>query len=101
MVTAVYDVGDAPRLTATFLNASGTPTDPTAVTFRVREPDGTVTAYVYGTDPELIKSSTGVYYVDWPCTQRQRHYVRFEGTGTVAAIVETEFVGKGNSVNPS
>lgn len=83
-----YDVGDKVRLTTTFTNLAGTATDPTAVTFRMKLPNGTTTTYVYGTDAALVKSSTGVYYVDWTFTVPDSHRYRFAGTGTVTASDE-------------
>ena len=41
----VYDIGDRPVITATFRNDADALTDPTTVTVRVREPDGTETLY--------------------------------------------------------
>lgn len=85
---AVYDVGDKIRLTHTFTNLAGVVTDPTAVTFKMKKPDGTTTTYVYGTDAELVKSATGIYYVDWTFTMADSHKYRFAGTGTVTTSDE-------------
>ena len=71
-VTAIR-VGDTRRLTATFTDISDAVIDPTTITFLMHEPDGTETSYVYGTDGENVKSSTGVYYVDWAITQAGWH----------------------------
>lgn len=90
MPTAVYDSGDTRRLTVTFTNSSDANTDPTAVSFAMREPDGTVTSYVYTTDVELVKQATGIYYVDWPFAKQGRHSWRFVGTGTVAQTAEQD-----------
>lgn len=83
-----YDIGDKVRLTATFTNLAGTATDPSTVTFRMKLPGGTTTTYTYGSTAELVKSSTGVYYVDWTFSVAGSHYYRFAGTGTVAAADE-------------
>ena len=64
----VYEYGSSPTLTATITNASGVNTDPATLTFKVKNPAGDVTTYVYGTDVELVKSATGVYYVELYCT---------------------------------
>lgn len=85
---ATYDVGDKIRLTTTFTNLAGSATGPTAVTFKMLLPSGSTTTYVYGTDAELVKSSTGVYYVDWTFTVADTHRYRFAGTGTVTASDE-------------
>ena len=83
-----YDVGDKIRITATFTNLAGTATDPTAVTFKIKLPSGTTTTYIYGTDAELVKSATGIYYVDWTFSLADSHRYMFSGTGTVTASDE-------------
>lgn len=88
-----YDPGDVVRVTAAF-TVGGTATDPTAVTFRLREPDGTATEYVYGTDAELEKPSTGNYRVDWPVDQEGWHYFSFTGTGDAPAMEQGEFYSR-------
>ena len=85
-----YTVGTLVRLQATF-TVSGTVTDPTAVTFKLRDPIGTVTTYVYGTDAQLVKSATGVYYVDYTTAAEGLHAWRMTGTGTVVAAEEQQF----------
>jgi len=89
-MTTSYDIGDGRRFTATYTDIDGAAADPTTVTVRIREPDGTVTAYVYGTDAEVVKSTTGVYYVDWTFNQTGRHQVRWEGAGDVTTAQQTE-----------
>lgn len=88
-----YDPGDVARITAAF-TVAGEATDPTAVTFRILEPDGTATEYAYGADAELEKTGTGNYRVDWPVAQEGWHYYRFTGTGTAAAMEQGEFYSR-------
>lgn len=92
-----YHAGDVRKLQATFKDSAGTNTDPTTVTFKIRAGDGSATTYVYGTDAQLVKSATGVYYVLWTIASRRRHYYRFVGTGTVAAAEEGEFAVRGSA----
>ena len=87
---AEYELGQVPRLTVTITVASVN-TDPTGLTFQMREPDGTVTAYVYGTDAQLVKSAAGIYYVDWTIDQEGEHRYRWVGTGTAAGADEHRF----------
>lgn len=96
MMTAVHDTGDLRRLTVTFTNLAGTVTDPTGVTFTIRKPDGTVTSYVYPTDAVLVKSTTGVYYVDYAITLPGRHVYRWVGTGAVETAETGEFYARRN-----
>ena len=90
-MTVAYDQGDTRRLNVAFTDISGVAADPSAITFIIREPDGTLTTYVYVTDAELVKSSTGNYYVDWSIAQQGRHAIRWNGVGTIDASVESEF----------
>lgn len=90
-VETQYDIGDQVRLTAAFTDTVGAAADPTAVTFRIKEPDGTITSYVYVIDPELVQDSTGNYHVDFIITMTGAHYYRFEGTGAVHTADEKEF----------
>lgn len=81
-------VGSRNRATVTF-KVGTTPTDPTAVTAKVLSPDGLLVAsYVYGSDNELVKDSTGVYHVDVDVNDPGPWTVRFQGTGAVVAADE-------------
>lgn len=93
MASNEYDIGDLPRLTATF-EVSDVAADPTAVTFTLREPDGVLTTYTYPADAELVKDATGVYHVDWPVTKAGNHFYRFAGTGAAVAAEERQFVAR-------
>ena len=66
--------------------------DPTTITFRFRDPDGNQTAWVYGTDSELVRSSTGDYYAIVPTDESGVWDYEFEGTGTVDIISVGKFV---------
>lgn len=85
-----YVIGALVRLTATFAVA-GVNTDPTVVTFKIRVPSGTVTTYVYGVDAQLVKSATGVYYVDYTTTAAGDHAWRMAGTGAAIGAAEQLF----------
>jgi hypothetical protein len=90
--TQTFDVGDVARAAVVFAPvATGTPTDPTAVTCRVMAPSGTVTTYTYGTDTALVKDSTGTYHLDITLTEPYTWHVRWQGTGAVATAEEQTF----------
>lgn len=94
MVTEAYDIGDTRRLQCTFKDITGVVKDPTTITFNMVEPDGVATPYVFGTDAELVKDSTGVFHVDWPITKQGRHAWSLAGTGAVAQKESDEFYAK-------
>jgi uncharacterized protein YfaS (alpha-2-macroglobulin family) len=86
-----YTIGALVRCSAAFTTAAGVAQNPGAVSFTVREPDGTATTYVYGTDAELVRASTGNYYVDVDATEAGTWRFRFAGTGTGQAAAEGMF----------
>lgn len=87
----IFQVGDSPRLKGTFTDAAGAVVDPATVTFKIKNPYGTITTYVYGTDAQLVKLSTGIYYVDFDVTIAGTWFYRFSSTGTGKAADEAEF----------
>lgn len=95
-MTKAHDIGDMRRLQVVFTDFAGAVADPTAVTFRIKKPDGTAVSYVYGTDAALVKSTTGVYYVDFAITLAGRHVYRFVGTGAVETAENGEFYVRRN-----
>lgn len=92
MSLQTYDVGDEIRCTAVFTNAtSGAALNPSQVFAEIRKPDRTVTTYEYGVDAELVRSSTGHFYVDVDVDIAGRWYYRFYSTGTGKAAHEGAF----------
>ena len=89
-MVAAHDLGDTRTLSAAFTVAT-VATDPTTLTFKMREPDGTVTTYVSGTDAELVKDSTGNFHVNWPIAKVGKYYYRWIGTGAAAESDTGEF----------
>lgn len=82
-MTTAYDIGDAPRLSISFTDYADVSADPTAVTFAMTEPDGSVVQYDYLTNAELVKDSVGNYHVDYLLSKSGRHTFKFTGTGAV------------------
>lgn len=92
MSVQTADLNETPRVTGTFHNAAAALADPTAVTATVTTPAGVATVYVYGTDAQLVKASTGVYYIDPTLNAAGRWTVTIAGTGTVASTETTDFI---------
>lgn len=86
-----FQVGDLVRVTGTFTTLAGAATDPTNVYFSFKTPAGTTTTYTYGVDAALVKSSTGIYYVDVNVTAAGNWYYRFYSTGTGQTADESYF----------
>lgn len=90
-MTSLYSEGDLVRCTGTFTNADGDAVDPTAVIFKTKDPSGNITTLTYGVDAALVKSATGVYYVDVDVDEAGLWWYRFESTGTGQAAGEDKF----------
>lgn len=81
-------VGASRRFSCTF-KVSGTLTNPTTTTAVVKDPAGTETSYVYGTDAEVVRSTTGTYHIDLTFTSAGTWSVLWLGTGAVVAVAKS------------
>jgi len=86
-----YDKGDVVVVSAAFTDRNGTLIDPATVTFKIKDPSGTTTAYIFGTNGELVKDSVGNYHVDVPVSLEGTWQYRYESTGTGQAAEEGQF----------
>lgn len=86
-----FSVGDLVRITAEFRDIAAALTDPAVVRFQKKNPAGTVVAYLYGTDGQLVKDSTGKYHVDVDANLAGTWFYRFYSTGSAQAAEEKEF----------
>jgi hypothetical protein len=87
----VYTKDSTVTISNTF-TLTGTATDPTTVTCYFKDPTGALTTYVYGTNSQLVRDSTGAYHVDIFANIAGNWWYRFEGTGTVVSASEAEFI---------
>lgn len=87
---AEYAIGNVLKLAANF-QSNSSDVDPGGVTFKIKSPLGIVTTYVYGTNSELVKESTGDYYVHFQPTEEGRHVYRFVSTISYIAAAEASF----------
>lgn len=56
----------------------------------MRNAIGAVSTYTHGVDSEVVKSSTGVYYIDIDLDRGGTWYVRWFSTGTGQASEESK-----------
>lgn len=89
-----YDINESIRCNVEFKNRSGAFVDPTTITFKIKSPTGTITTYTYITDEELVKESTGRYYIIVEPDESGTWHYRFSGTGTIKAAGESRFTVK-------
>lgn len=92
MSDSVFDLGDLVRCSAEFRNSADVLVDPATVTFKIKPPESDVVEYIYGTDTELIKDSTGKYHVDIDANSAGTWFYRFFSTGSSQGASEREFV---------
>jgi hypothetical protein len=86
-----YAYGSTVRIsTATAFTVGGVATDPTTVTLKIEEPDGTEVSYTYAA-AQITRASAGSYYKDVTVDQAGTHTYRWVGTGAVAAVDEDSF----------
>lgn len=85
------DIGDRPEfpLEVRLLGALADPD--TSITFELREPDNVLTTYVYGLDPELVKTGVGQYKVAFVVTKPGTHYFTWSTTGSAHGSESGEF----------
>lgn len=93
--------GTSMTITGTFKRVSDdAEVDPSSVTATAKDPQGTTTAYVYGTDSEVSKSATGIYkltFVPSGTPNAEGNWVvQFEGDAAapVAAVNQDTFTVK-------
>jgi hypothetical protein len=89
MIIETYDKGDVLRVTGTWTNAAGAAVDPTVVKFSYTTPAGVTTTLTYGIDIAVVKSATGVYYVDLDLDTEGTWKYRAYSTGTGKAADES------------
>lgn len=92
----VYDVGDRVRISASFADEGASPSDPSPVRLRYRDPAGTVTTLVYGTDPELVRDGVGAYHADLDAAAAGTWHYRAEGEASPQAAGEARFRVRGS-----
>jgi hypothetical protein len=90
-------IGTLVRLSAEWrvpATATGTLTDPTAVTLDVRLPSGALVSSVYGGATgagTIVKDATGQYHADYLPLTAGTHRYRWAGTGPAYASAEGSF----------
>lgn len=92
MTANKYQIGEGFRLQAVF-EVSDINTDPTTVTFKIKNPSNVITTYVYGVALEVIKDAVGIYHMDITVSAEGNWWYRVEGTGACIAAYENPFVG--------
>lgn len=95
-MASLYDLGEGVWIRASFTNPqTGAPMDPSTVTVRYLPPSGAAgapTVLIYGTDPEVVKDSTGNFSLLLEANEVGLWQFRWEGENTAPAIHEGTFI---------
>ena len=94
----IYDKGDMVRIASNFKDIAGADVDPTTIIFRIKQPDGTVEALTYETDPEVVRDSTGKYHYDLSLDQAGEYQYRVEGLGDVQAASQAKLRARSSNI---
>lgn len=86
-----YTLGEVVHMTLTVKNDSAQLIDPSALTFKLITPNGSMVTYVYLTNPQLVRDSLGTFHVDYKTTIAGVFQYRFESTGTGEGAAEGQF----------
>jgi len=86
----VYMSGSLVESLAAFVNAAGSPADPTTITFKFRPGSGAITTIVYP-DARIVRDGTGAYHSNVDTTG-------WAGPGNL--LYTTEWIGTGNVQAP-
>ena len=87
MSVQTYLEGSRLELVATFEDSAGVLTNPTGVTYSIRNPDGTVDTAVWPAGT-VVNSSPGVFVLQYDVDDPGTYKVHVQGTGTIKAPVE-------------
>lgn len=80
-------------VTATLTNLAGTAANPDLVRFRTKDPSGTETSYIVGTDSEATEVTSGnVYRLVFDAASAGRWYIRCEGELSSVIVGASEIV---------
>ena len=87
-----YGIGNGIRVSVKYRAVqTGAYVDPGTVTVLIKDPSLNVTTWVYGVDPEVQKTATGLYFTVVDADEAGLWEYRWEGTGANQAASEGSF----------
>ena len=85
-------VGNVVQVYAKFKDKHGTLIDPSSLNVKIKKPDLTEATYTYGIAVQVVKESTGIYYINIDTTgQTGTWYAKWTSTGTGQGVAQTSF----------
>jgi hypothetical protein len=88
-----FVIGTLIEIPVAFTDAAGTPTDPTALVFRVQRyvPTGAVQTYTYGVESAVVRDSAGAYHLEYLVEAAGSYIWQATATGAVQRAVKGDF----------
>jgi len=93
-----YDIGQAVRCDVLFQTTAGVDTDPTTVTFTIRDPSGNETTYTYPPAGTIVRDAAGDYHADITIDEAGLWYYSWAGSGVLIARSEHGFYGRKSEI---
>ena len=84
----LYLVGEVCHLPLRITDLDGLAADPGSVTLKIKRGAGAITAYAYGSAPEVVRDATGRYHADIELTAAGLWSYRWELTAPNAGAAE-------------
>jgi hypothetical protein len=93
-----FTLGQTVRLRAEFRDDLNVLTDPDALTFKCKPAGGgDLIEYIYGTDNELVRESTGKFYVHQTVETAGTWFYKYRAVkNSLVETIEREFVVEGS-----
>ena len=88
----IYFKGQILRIGVEFRDNAEELADPTTLTFKWKVDLGTTSTYTYGVDPEVVRDSLGVYYVDLDLTVTGTYAYQYMAGGAIENAIEESFM---------
>lgn len=92
-----YIEGQTVSMTARF-TLDGVLTDPTTITLKVKDPEGTISEYTYALS-QITKVSTGIYNKDIALNTPGLWIYRYIATGSVATVGERKIYANASQID--
>ena len=93
MAQPSYYLGEVVKIYLLATSATGSTggVQPGALTFGLKEPDGSTYSYTLGGSTHIATASSSGYVVNWPTAKEGVHYGGWVGSGSNAGAVEFSF----------
>lgn len=96
MTDNIYTKGNTVRFAGRFQNQVGAVFDPVTITFKLEDPNGTVSTYAYASGSSgIVRDGVGLYHFDWIVDLYGTWQYKFLGTDMNQTAGEGEIFVQG------